>query len=577
MTKRTPVRDCGETIAPGESARPFARSVVSEALSRASSVELQPSLDAVGTPASSGHWVVVDLETTGLGAGAEITEIGAVRVRNGAVVDEFSSLVRPSRPIPPFITSLTGITPAMVVDADPIVSVLERFMEWSGLAASDSPVLVAHNASFDVGFLRRAARACARPWPRVRVVDTLALARLALPRPLVRNHKLGTIASYFGTATVPEHRALGDARATGEILLGFIDLLAGAGATDVEDLIALTDQAPARRPSTPDFVADLPASPGVYHFIDTAGDTLYVGSASSLKSRVGSYYTKGEKRPKVQRMVSLAAGVRPYPTASILEARIRELRDINTLAPPYNSASTRQGSQHWVIAEAGRPRVVSSVTLDDLPRALGPFGTRAHAQRAAGAIERVLTQADHDSSHAILDEAVAASSAAVPHALTSLMERLSAQGLFEAAAGARDELSAYMAGVERSTMRPILAAPRIIWGSRRDGEQPGWILHVASHGRHLSSVVVPPRSDPSPWIDVLRSTEPVDTGGMAATVASWAETSLLCAELCREGVRLVEWSGPLPWAQPVASPLRDGRLRELLAHATAHQRRSERT
>ena len=133
-----------------------------------------------------------------------------------------------------------------------------------------------------------------------------------------------------------------------------------------------------------------------------------------------------------------------------------------------------------------------------------------------------------------------------------------------------------MAGVERSTMRPILAAPLIIWGARRDGEQPGWILHVASHGRHLSSVVVPPRSDPSPWIDVLRSTEPVDTGGMAATVASWAETSLLCAELCREGVRLVEWNGPLPWAQPVASPLRDGRLRELLAHATAHQRRSER-
>jgi len=576
MTKRTPVRDCGETIAPGESARPFARSVVSEALSRASSVELQPSLDAVGTPSSSGHWIVVDLETTGLGAGAEITEIGAVRVRDGAVVDEFSSLVKPSRPIPPFITSLTGITPAMVADADPIACVLERFMEWSGLAASASPVLVAHNASFDVGFLRRAARACARPWPRVRVVDTLALARLALPRPLVRNHKLGTIASYFGTATVPEHRALGDARATAEILLGFIDLLAGAGATDVEDLIALTDQAPARRPSTPDFVADLPASPGVYHFIDTAGDTLYVGSASSLKSRVGSYYTKGEKRPKVQRMVSLAAGVRPYPTASILEARIRELRDINTLAPPYNSASTRQGSQHWVIAEAGRPRVVSSVTLDDLPRALGPFGTRAHAQRAAGAIERVLTQDVHDSSHAILDEAVAASSAAVPHALTSLMERLSAQGLFEAAAGARDELSAYMAGVERSTMRPILAAPRIIWGSRRDGEQPGWILHVASHGRHLSSVVVPPRSDPSPWIDVLRSTEPVDTGGMAAAAASWAETSLLCTELCREGVRLVEWNGPLPWAQPVASPLRDGRLRELLAHATAHQRLSAR-
>ena len=539
-------------------------------------MELQPSLDAVGTPASGGHWVVVDLETTGLGAGAEITEIGAVLVRDGAVVDEFSSLVKPSRPIPPFITSLTGITPAMVADVDPIAAVLERFMEWSGLGTEDSPVLVAHNASFDVGFLRRAARACSRPWPRVRVVDTLALARLALPRPLVRNHKLGTVASYFGTATVPEHRALGDARATAEILLGFINLLAGAGATDVEDLIALTDQAPARRPTTPDFVADLPASPGVYHFIDTAGDTLYVGSASSLRSRVGSYYTKGEKRPKVQRMVSLAAGVRPYPTASILEARIRELRDIKALAPPYNSASRRQGSQHWVIAEAGRPRVVSSVTLDDLPRALGPFGTRAHALRASGAIERVVAQSDSDSAHAILNEAVAASSLTVPHALTALMEKLSTQGLFEAAASVRDELAAYMAGVERSTMRPILAAPRIVWGTRRDGGEAGWILHVASHGRLLSSVVVPPRSDASPWIDVLTSTDPIETGGMAASVASWAETSLLCSELSREGTRLVEWNGPLPWSQSADSPLRDGRLRELLAHATAHQRLSPR-
>ena len=539
-------------------------------------MELQPSLDAVGTPASGGHWVVVDLETTGLGAGAEITEIGAVLVRDGAVVDEFSSLVKPSRPIPPFITSLTGITPAMVADVDPIAAVLERFMEWSGLGTEDSPVLVAHNASFDVGFLRRAARACSRPWPRVRVVDTLALARLALPRPLVRNHKLGTVASYFGTATVPEHRALGDARATAEILLGFIDLLAGAGATDVEDLIALTDQAPARRPTTPDCVADLPASPGVYHFIDTAGDTLYVGSASSLRSRVGSYYTKGEKRPKVQRMVSLAAGVRPYPTASILEARIRELRDIKALAPPYNSASRRQGSQHWVIAEAGRPRVVSSVTLDDLPRALGPFGTRAHAMRASGAIERVMAQSDSDSAHAILNEAMAASALTVPLALTTLMERLSTQGLFEAAASVRDELAAYMAGVERSTMRPILAAPRIVWGTRRDGGEAGWILHVASHGRLLSSVVVPPRSDASPWIDVLTSTDPIETGGMAASVASWAETSLLCSELSREGTRLVEWNGPLPWSQSADSPLRDGRLRELLAHATAHQRLSPR-
>lgn len=570
MTKQTPVRDCGETIAPGESARPFARSVVSQALSRASSVELQPSLDAVGTPASRGRWVIVDLETTGLGAGAEITEIGAVSVQDGVIMDEFSSLVKPSRPIPPFITSLTGITPAMVANADPIASVLERFMDWSGLGTKGGPVLVAHNASFDVGFLRRAARASSLPWPRIRVVDTLALARLALPRPLVRNHKLGTIASYFGTATVPEHRALGDARATAEILLGFIDLLAGAGATDVEDLVALTEQAPARRPSTPSFVADLPTSPGVYHFIDTAGDTLYVGSASSLRSRVGSYYTRAEKRPKVQRMVSLAAGVRSFPTTSVLEARVRELRDIAALAPPYNSASRRQANQHWVVREADRAVVVPRVGLSDLPRALGPFGTRAHASRAASAIMRALSESADAQAPSFIDEAVAASSLAVPEALTAVMTRLGAQGLFESAARARDELGAYMAGVERATMRPILAAPRIVWGARRDAGEPGWVMHVASYGRYINSVVVPPRTDPTAWIEVLTSTPVLEVDGLAAQAASWSESALICAQLSEPGTRLIAWESPLPWAAPMLSPLRDGRLRELLAHATAH-------
>ena len=548
----------------------YARELVSDTLSRSARPEVQLSLDAVGTPASDGHWVVVDLETTGLGGGAEITEIGAVRVRGGCLADEFSSLARPCAPIPPFITSLTGITPAMVADADPIGPVLERFLEWSGLEGEDAPVLVAHNASFDVGFLRRAARASGRPWPKVRVVDTLGLASLALPRPLVRNHKLGTIASYFGTATVPEHRALGDARATAEVLLGFVDLLASAGVTDVEDLLVLSDAALSRRPATPSFVTELPSAPGVYHFVDVSGDALYVGSASSLRSRVGSYYTRAEKRTKVQRMVSLSSGVRHFPTASVLEARVRELRDIATLAPPYNSASRRQANQHWVVREGNRAVVVPSVSLADLPRALGPFGTRAHAKRAANAIGRVVAEATGTQSADLIDEAVAASSLTVPDALTAVMARLAAQGLFEPAARARDELSAYMAGVERTTMRPVLSAARIVWGTRRDGGEPGWLVHVASYGRYLSSLVVPPHTDPTAWIEVASATEPLTVDGQAAKAASWAETALICAQLSEAGTRLIEWDSPLPWAQPTMSPLRDGRLRELLAQATTH-------
>lgn len=577
MTKQTPVRNCGETIAPEESDKRFARAIVSDALSRSARPELQPSLDEVGTPASGGHWVIVDLETTGLSADAEITEIGAVRVRDGHLSDEFSSLVCPSRPIPPFITSLTGITPAMVKDAEPIAAVLERFIDWAGLEDERAPVLVAHNASFDVGFLRRAARAAGRHWPKPPVVDTLALARLALPRPLVRNHKLATIASYFGTATTPGHRALGDARATAEVLLGFIDLLTSAGVTDVEDLVALSKEAPARRPTVPSFVSEMPTTPGVYHFINASGDTLYVGSASSLRSRVSSYYTRAEKRQKIQRMVSVASGVRTFPTSSILEARIRELRDIASLGPPYNSASRRQACQHWVVRNGHRAIVTPTVALEDLPRALGPFGTRAHATRAANAIARALGEHGSCEVSTLIDEAVAASSLAVPTALTAIMTRLSERGLFESAATVRDELSAYVAGVERATMRPVLAAPRIVWGMRRDTGEPGWLIHAASYGRHVASVVVPPRTDPTPWIKVMTSTIPLEVNGLAATVASWAETALISAQLCEPGIRLIEWNSPLPWTQPVFSPLREGRLRELLAQATANPCRSQRS
>ena len=150
------------------------------------------------------------------------------------------------------------------------------------------------------------------------------------------------------------------------------------------------------------------------------------------------------------------------------------------------------------------------------------------------------------------------------------MTRLGAQGLFESAARARDELGAYMAGVERATMRPILAAPRIVWGARRDAGEPGWVMHVASYGRYINSVVVPPHTAPGAWIEVLTSTPVLEVDGLAAQAASWSESALICAELSEPGTRLIAWESPLPWAAPMLSPLRDGRLRELLAHATTH-------
>ncbi len=151
-------------------------------------------------------FVVVDLETTGGRAtGTEqkppdaITEIGAVKVRGGAVLGEFATLVDPQRSIPPQIVQLTGITSAMVCDAPTIDAVLPMFLEF----ARDS-VLVAHNAGFDVGFLRAAAQRCNIAWPRPPVLCTVRLARRVLSREEAPSVRLAALARLF-TARLPAH------------------------------------------------------------------------------------------------------------------------------------------------------------------------------------------------------------------------------------------------------------------------------------------------------------------------------------------------------------------------------------
>ena len=175
--------------------------------------------------------MVVDLETTGgrtKGTGGNapdaITEIGAVKVRGGVVLGEFATLVDPQRSIPPQIVQLTGITTAMVSDAPTIDAVLPMFLEFAGDA-----VLVAHNAGFDMGFLRAAAARCDIPWPRPQVLCTVRLARRVLSREEAPSVRLAALARLFAVATQPTHRALDDARATVDVLHALIERVGNQG------------------------------------------------------------------------------------------------------------------------------------------------------------------------------------------------------------------------------------------------------------------------------------------------------------------------------------------------------------
>src|SRR6187402_335626 len=214
---------------------------------------VQASFDDLGTHLSQVTFCVVDLETTGGAETDMITEVGAVKVQGGDVLGEFQTLVNPRAHIPPLIAVLTGITNQMVADAPSIRQVLPAF-----LAFAEGTVIVAHNAPFDVGFLRRACEALEYRFPRWPVVDTAALARQILLRDEVPNCKLATLARHFRAAVTPNHRALTDAQATVDVLHGLIERVGNLGVQTIEDLGEFTRRVSPQRRAKRTWAADLP-------------------------------------------------------------------------------------------------------------------------------------------------------------------------------------------------------------------------------------------------------------------------------------------------------------------------------
>lgn len=156
-------------------------------------------------------FVIVDLETTGLSPiNSEIIEIGAIKVVNNEVVDTMDVFVRPSRPLSPFTTRLTGITNEMVDEGLSIKQALKVFEEFS-----DGMRLMAHNAKFDMGFLDTYMRKNLGKAAPTNTLDTLAMSRAIVKD--VPNHKLGTLATHFNIDYSGAHRSLRDCEITLEV------------------------------------------------------------------------------------------------------------------------------------------------------------------------------------------------------------------------------------------------------------------------------------------------------------------------------------------------------------------------
>lgn len=205
-------------------------------------------VDLASLPLEDAPYVVFDVETTGSSAkkGGGITEIGALKVLRGQVVDEFATLVNPGRPIEPFVVKLTGITDRMVSGAPDVTEVMPFFEEFI-----EGCVLVGHNVHFDCSFVAAARR---EPLPNLRL-DTLRLARYLVPG--LERYRLTSLASHFGVRAAPSHRALADAAATTGVFLKLLELLSFAGVRTVREAGALRSNGRTKPPK--EHLAETPA------------------------------------------------------------------------------------------------------------------------------------------------------------------------------------------------------------------------------------------------------------------------------------------------------------------------------
>ena len=462
--------------------------------------EIVPELEI---PLHQVTFVVVDLETTGGNSAHDaVTEIGAVKVRGGESVGEFATLVNPGREIPPAVVSITGITEAMVHDAPSFDSVLPSFLEFA-----DGAVLVAHNAPFDVGFLRANCERLDLPWPKPKVVCTVKLARRVLTRDETPNYKLATLAGVLHARTAPVHRALDDARATVDVLHGLLERVGPLGVRTLEDLLGhLPDVSPLQRRKR-GLADELPNASGVYLFRGPRDEVLYVGTATDLRRRVRQYFTAGEKRSRIKEMVGLAERIDHVVCAHPLEAEVRELRLLAAHQPRYNRRS-KFPQRAWWVALTDEPFPRLSIVRTPKPGALGPFGSRRKAAEAVDALQEATTvrrctdriparnqsgrpcalhelqrcaapcaglQSAEDYAPEVIaiEDVVAGRGTGVLERLRVELDRLSAAERFEDAAVHRDRLAALVRSLDRGQRLSALASVPELVAARPDGSG-GW-------------------------------------------------------------------------------------------------------
>ncbi|MGC3874346.1 exonuclease domain-containing protein [Halomonas sp. GXIMD04776] len=325
--------------------------------------------------------VFIDLETTGTRTTRDrITEIAALRVIDGQVIERFITLVNPQTDIPRHIQQITGIDDAMVTDAPVFEELANELFSWL-----DTDALVAHNARFDYGFLRNEFKRAGLDYS-TNVICTLKLSRRLAPQQ--RHHNLDALLARHGLSDFDRHRAEGDARA-------MLALWQRWHRQHDEEQLETMIRAQLRQSSLPAHLdparlQSLPERPGVYLFHGENRAILYVGKSVNLRARVLSHFNSDHRNDREMRLSQQIHDLEWHETAGDLGAQLLEAQLIKELMPVHNRQLRRQSrlvSWHWPEDELS-PSLVDGDNLD-LSRELtlyGLFRTRRDARNALGQI-----------------------------------------------------------------------------------------------------------------------------------------------------------------------------------------------
>ncbi|TDI71817.1 MAG: DNA polymerase III subunit epsilon, partial [Bacteroidetes bacterium] len=324
--------------------------------------------------------VITDTETTGLSPiRNRLIEIGATRIVDGEEPISFSQLIDPGESIPYRITRLTGITSSMVIGCPDASVVIRQFEKFLG-----DGILVAHNLSFDRGFLNAERERLGLGAMQNPGLCTVRLARRLLPG--LRSKSLGSLAKFFRIEDYGRHRAFRDVEITLEVLKRLLSIAFREHSVEsLDELLEMQTRTYARiNPFSKhivqirrDILPDIPGCPGVYQMQDGRGHVLYVGKAKNLSKRVRSYFNAIEAHtPRIRQLVSKVRTVEWTRTATELEALLLEARMIRDLDPSFNRAQRKTIPRPFLRIAMGHkyPKITANVfPKDDGAEYYGPL------------------------------------------------------------------------------------------------------------------------------------------------------------------------------------------------------------